>query len=316
MTEFRTIRDADLPRIASVKNAVNASAGFALMTTEQELDEEFSFPYVDRMRDVFCAVDDGEVVGYAHTYFVDSTELEVKCFIFGGTHPDHTSRGIGTALTNLAVERAQELLATGTEGLPRRLRAVSISGQDDSEQLLGSLGFTPVRWFSEMSRPLEDLPALVTPEGITIKPWDTSRSAELRDAKNAAFEDHWGSTPTAPEGWIQMTEGWGSRPDVSYMAVDGEDRIVGLLLTHRYPDDDILLGGSYGWIDKIATVRRMRGRGVASALIARALHAYAEQGWTHGAIDVDADNPSGAFGLYGSLGFVPFRGTVIHELPL
>jgi hypothetical protein len=38
-------------------------------------------------------------------------------------------------------------------------------------------------------------------------------------------------------------------------------------------------------------------------LIAHSLGAFAAQGFTHGAIGVDSDNPSGAGGLYSSLGF-------------
>jgi mycothiol synthase len=313
MIEFRTFRDRDLPAIVDLKNAVNLATGVALRCTFEEIDEEFSPPYVNRSTDVFCAEENGQLIGYAHTYFVDSTEREVRCYVFGGTHPGHTGRGVGTTLTTMAMERARELLDSGHEGLPRRLRADITVGDNASAELLASLGFSPVRWFHDLVRPLDAPPEATAPEGIRIVGWDTARNEELRVVKNTAFADHWGSTPTSPEGWHQMTDGWGSRADVSFMAVDDNDGIVGLLLTHRYPDDDDLLGGAYGWIDKIATAREQRGRGIASALINTALHAYSAEGWTHAALNADGDNPTGAFRLYGSLGFVPFRGTVNYE---
>ena len=314
MIRFRAFRDGDLEPLVELKNAANAATGIALRSTKEETDEEFSAPYVNRETDVFCAEENGELVGYAHTYFVDSTEREVRCYVFGATHPRHTDRGIGTTLTRSAVTRARELLATGTPGLPRRLRGDAPVQDTMAAEMLGALGFAPVRWFHDLVRPLQPVPHSVEPAGIRVVHWDMSRSEELRTVKNAAFADHWGSTPTSREGWSQMTEGWGSRTDVSFMAVDGNGGIVGLLLTHRYPDDDDLLGGSYGWIDKIATARDARGRGVATALISRALRAYADEGWTHAALNADGDNPTGAFRLYGSLGFVPFRGTVNYEL--
>ncbi|NBU38637.1 MAG: GNAT family N-acetyltransferase [Actinobacteria bacterium] len=313
MIEFRSFRDPDLAQIVNLKNALNRATGTATRSTVEEIDEEFSAPYVSRSTDVFCAEENGLVIGYAHTYFIDSTEREVRCYVFGGTHPDHMRRGVGTTLTTMAMGRARELLDSGHVGLPRRLRADITVGDDASAELLASLGFSPVRWFHDLARPLDALPDVIAPEGIRIVGWDTARNEELRIVKNSAFADHWGSTPTSPEGWHQMTDGWGSRTDVSFMAVDDNDEIVGLLLSHRYPSDDDLLGSAYGWIDKIATAREHRGRGIASSLINTALHAYATEGWTHAALNADGDNPTGAFRLYGSLGFVPFRGTVNYE---
>ena len=313
MIEFRSFRDPDLAQIVELKNALNRATGTATRSTVEEIDEEFSAPYVSRSTDVFCAEENGLVIGYAHTYFIDSTEREVRCYVFGGTHPDHMRRGVGTTLTTMAMTRARVLLDSGHVGLPRRLRADITVGNHASAELLASLGFSPVRWFHDLVRPLDALPDVIAPEGIRIVGWDTARNEELRIVKNSAFADHWGSTPTSPEGWHQMTDGWGSRTDVSFMAVDDNDEIAGLLLTHRYPFDDDLLGGAYGWIDKIATAREHRGRGIASSLINTALHAYATEGWTHAALNADGDNPTGAFRLYGSLGFVPFRGTVNYE---
>jgi ribosomal protein S18 acetylase RimI-like enzyme len=44
-------------------------------------------------------------------------------------------------------------------------------------------------------------------------------------------------------------------------------------------------------------------RGLARALIARSLHLLAAEGLDTAALGVDADNPSGALGLYESFGF-------------
>ena len=314
MIEYRPFREDDILGIVNVKNAVNQSLGVKLMTALQEITEELSPPYVSADDDVFCAEENGTLLGYAHTYFVDSTEKEVRCYVLGGTHPAHVGRGIGTALTTRAIGRARQLLESGAPALPRRLRSDIPVNDTAAAALLTDLGFAPVRWFHDLVRPLSTLPGITCPEGFRILPWDASRNEELRAVKNAAFTDHWGSTPTSADGWNQMTAGWGSRTDLSFMALDNQDRVVGLLLTHRYPDDDALLNGAYGWIDKIATLQEFRARGIASALITIALHAYAAEGLTHAALNADGDNPTGAFRLYGTLGFVPFRGTVNYEL--
>jgi GNAT superfamily N-acetyltransferase len=188
-----------------------------------------------------------------------------------------------------------------------------MAGDSATEALLASHGFVPVRWFNDLRLALDTAPNPAPPAGVTVAPWDPGRGEELRAVKNDAFRDHWGSTPTSIEGWAQMTGGFGARPDLSFMALEG-DRIVGLLLSHRYPDDDAVIGGRYGWVDKIATLRSHRGRGIATALLGAANGAYAREGLTHAALNVDTGNPTGAFGLYTRLGFEPFRGAVTHEL--
>jgi ribosomal protein S18 acetylase RimI-like enzyme len=64
------------------------------------------------------------------------------------------------------------------------------------------------------------------------------------------------------------------------------------------------LGLRRGWLESVFTRRPWRGRGLARALIARSIHLLAERGMDTAALGVDADNPSGALGLYESIGFV------------
>ncbi len=50
-----------------------------------------------------------------------------------------------------------------------------------------------------------------------------------------------------------------------------------------------------------------RGRGLASALLAHSLRAFRQAGFSQAALDVDAENPSGALRLYQKLGFCAIR---------
>ena len=64
-----------------------------------------------------------------------------------------------------------------------------------------------------------------------------------------------------------------------------------------------------------AAVRReLRKRGVASALITWSLHAFAQGGFTHAMLGVDADNPTGAHRLYKALGFERERRSITHQI--
>ena len=134
--------------------------------------------------------------------------------------------------------------------------------------------------------------------------------------KNAAFADHWGSTPTSEHHWGQMTTGYGARLDLSFVALDDDGAVVGHCLCKRFEADDELIGRSDGWVDSLGTLREWRGRGVASGLIAHALHAFAAAGLTHASIGVDSENPTGAARLYRGLGFEPRTRRITYEIAL
>ena len=49
--------------------------------------------------------------------------------------------------------------------------------------------------------------------------------------------------------------------------------------------------------------QRHRGKGLATALLGHAMHAYRNAGYDEAALDVDSENPSGALGVYRRAGF-------------
>lgn len=172
----------------------------------------------------------------------------------------------------------------------------------------------------------------------SIVPWSASRNAEARTVKNLAFQDHWGSTPTSEEHWQQLVGGTTARLEHSFFAVavatpvapampatpatpalptsatsNPADKIIGLLLTHRYASDDELLGKKIAWVDKLCTLAEYRNQSVAKNLIAAALAKYKSLGLTHAALTVDTQNPTGAYGLYSAIGFKFFRGKTTFE---
>jgi GNAT superfamily N-acetyltransferase len=63
------------------------------------------------------------------------------------------------------------------------------------------------------------------------------------------------------------------------------------------------MGYQRGWLSSVFTRRAWRRRGLARALIGRSLALHRERGMTTAALGVDAENPSGALGLYEGMGF-------------
>ena len=310
---MRVAQSVDIANIAGLLTAVFGHDGIPIVQTATELEEEFVAPCCTIENDVMVAQLEGKLIGVAYTYFLPSESKEERCYIFGGVLPEFRQQGVGEKLMMWAIQHAESLLQSTGRTLPKYLRA-SVSQQNESAaRLFARFQMKAVRFEEDLIRDLVNLPEENKNPKYSIVPWDSARNEEARIVKNLAFQDHWGSTPNSSELWLQMVNGSTARLDHSFFAVNQQQEIVGLLLTHRYESDDELLGKRIGWIDKLATLTEHRKQSIAKNLITHALHSYTEDGLTHAALSVDTQNPTGAYGLYASLGFELYRGTVTFE---
>lgn len=314
--DLRPIRPDELGDICELHQRAQRHDGVPQVLELEELEEELDDVAVVLATDTRVAVLDGRTAGYAYTYHLPSDVREERCYVFGEVHPDLRRRGVGTALMQWAIPRAEAQLRSSDRSLPRFIRTDKYDYIEGAHRLFAHMGMQPVRYMEELLRPLHYLPPIRAVDGVHIVPWPTGRDEEIRQEKIAAFADHWGSTPTSPHHWQQMVRGFGARPDLSFIAVDDDDRVVAHCLNKRFEADDDLIGRRDAWIDSLGTLREWRGRGLASALIAHSLHAFAAEGLTHASIGVDSDNPTGAAGLYRALGFEPHQRSITHEIPL
>jgi ribosomal protein S18 acetylase RimI-like enzyme len=310
---LRAAQIEDLESIAGLLTAVFGYDGIPIVQTAIELEEEFVAPCCTIENDVMVMQLEEKIIGVAWTYFLPSESKEERCYVFGGVLPEFRQQGVGTELMTWAVQHGESLLRGTGRMLPKYLRTDVSQQNESAAQLFAKFSMKPVRFEEDVIRELNNLPEVNVNQKYVIVPWDSARNEEARNVKNLAFQDHWGSTPTSSELWLQMVNGSTARLDHSFFAVNQQQEIVGLLLTHRYESDDELLEKRIGWIDKLATLAEHRKQSIAKNLIAHALRSYAQSGFTHAALTVDTENPTGAYGLYASLGFELYRGTVTFE---
>ena len=316
---LRPVVAADLVDICALHNRAEAHDGVARLMQLDELCEELDDDHVPFATDARVAVYGDAIVGYAYVMFLPSNLGQQRAYVFGQTDPAARGRGVGRQLLAWGRDRATARLQEVDNGLPMYVRVDAYDNINDALRLHSRLGFTPVRYFEELLRPLDPLPELRVPHGVEIVEWPTGegvdRDEEIRLVKNAAFADHWGSTPTPPDRWQQMIHGVGGRPDLSHIAVDATNgAVIGACFNERYESDDELLGRRDGWIASLSTLPAWRGRGVASALINHSLHTFAAAGLTHASLSVDGDSPTGAARLYRSLGFEPRMRSITSQI--
>jgi mycothiol synthase len=315
LTGLRLRPYAGEPDLAGLTNLLNAEAeadGIERRATEAELRVLYGFPneHFDPARDVTIAEVDGRIVAHAEREWIDTTDGLREYRLDGAVDPEYRGRGIGATLLADSERQMRALAATHDTALPRVFGSWSADSQARDARLLTRAGFEPVRWFFDMTRPnLDDIPDVPLPDGLELRPITRDLALHVWRADVEAFRDHWGGF----DGSDDRLEGWLARPytDLSMwvIAFDG-DEVAGGVLNTIDPDENAALGIQRGWLSSVFTRRQWRRRGVARALIARSLALHRERGMTSASLGVDADNPSGALGLYEGTGFkVDYRST-------
>jgi mycothiol synthase len=297
---------ADIPELVRIINAENEVDGIAERETVAGMRAWLSNPSAqfDASRDLAVAELDGRAVGMASQDWVDTRDGEMRDFrLWGAVDPEYRRRGIGTALLADNERRARALWRSAPTGLLPVFGSFSADGRP-AARLLEGAGYEVVRWFFDMVRPtLDDAPTDVPlPEGFELRPVTREQYPAIWKANREAFRDHWGGSDESEAAMRRFLEAPDADPSLWLIAWEG-DEIAGGIINGIHPDENQALGIQRGWLDSVFTRRQWRRRGLARALIATSLVLLRERGMTSAALGVDADNPSGALGLYEEAGF-------------
>jgi ribosomal protein S18 acetylase RimI-like enzyme len=239
-----------------------------------------------------------------------------RVFLWGVTHPTHRGRGIGSAILAWALTRGDEILAGQPADLLRLVEAFKEVRLADAVALHEAAGFRPARWYIDMRRDLhEPLPGMPGLGSLRLEPYLPALAEPVRLAHNDAFADHWGSEPLTPEIWGHDFIGDPFfRGDLSFVAFDGEE-IAGYAVNYVAESDWEATGVREGWVGQLGVRRRWRRRGLATALLVRSMEAFRDAGLDAATLGVDAENPTGALGVYERVGFHPIRRSVRLQRP-
>lgn len=319
---WRPATPDDAALLQPLIEAVHEHDGSPEHYTVDDVADELGAPWLRLDRDAVVGLDDAGVArafGLVQVRPGDVTLLRV--LTDGGVHPAVRGRGIGRALLawqlgqgrDLADRRRAELGAD----VPGRVMLTIEDGAPGAGRLARRLGLTPIRYFTVMRRRLAGvLPTVDLPAGLRLVPWTADLDDAFREAHNDAFADHWGFQPWTAETWVQWESGHRNfRGDWSFAVLDGS-QIAAYALSAAYDQDWPSLGFTEGWTGKLGVRRPWRGRGLAKALLARSMQAFAEAGMESAGLDVDSENPTGAVALYEGLGYRVAHRTATWSLPV
>jgi GNAT superfamily N-acetyltransferase len=318
--ELRPYRgEPDLAAMVRIFNAANEADRIDERVSAEGLRNWLTHPspHFDPTADVVLAAVDGEPVGYGWTSWVDTTDGLREYATRGHVHPAWRRRRVGTAILGHNEARLHRLAAGHDSDRPRAYTAFAPERRPGAMALLTGAGYQPVRWFFDMVRPtLDDVAVPELPAGLEIRPVAGREQVRaLFDADVEAFADHWGgfdASDASFESWLTDPD---YDPSLFVVAFEGEE-IAGAVTNTINRHENEQLGRARGLLDSVFTRRPWRGRGLAGALVARSLLLLRERGMTSAWLGVDADNPTGALGVYERAGFVVDLRSTEYRKPL
>ncbi|WP_285115757.1 GNAT family N-acetyltransferase [Leifsonia sp. fls2-241-R2A-40a] len=304
IAEWRPVTPDDAAAVHEVYRAIAVQDHPNYVTTREEVDEELGFSFIDLETDSLLAVTaDGRVAAVGIVMEPPRQETLVREFMNGGVHPEFRRRGIGRELLAWQRTRGEQKLSGSEKQVPGWLVGYADDRAPDRARLLLAGGFEVARYFRTMERDLGDpIPEVVPTMDVEIVSYTADHAEAVHAARDDAFRDHWGSQPLSDEQFAGLVSGV-FVPELSFIALAG-DKVAGVLLTDVNEDDWPGQGFTGAYVSTVAVTRPFRGRRIAPTLLRAVLEACAARGWDKVVLDVDAENPTGALGLYTGMGFV------------
>lgn len=279
---------------------------------ESEILDRWESDYCNVDRDSMIAVTvDGDVIATAWSYVPKIAATKWRAFADNFVHPRHRDPSTEEFVHDWWEARCRQRFGEKDDGLGQWLWYMAYESQSDKILFFESHGFSPERFFDELSCDLSDpIVDRQLPEGLTVRTWETAPLADSLVVHNASFVDHWGSQPISAKSWANGANEF-YLPKASYVVYDGR-KPVSYLMAASFPHDFEDRGRSEAWIEGLGTIGTHRKRGIGSALVVRAMDEFMASDIEFAMLGVDSENPSGAYHIYESLGFVHDRRGVAY----
>lgn len=309
--------ESDFPAMISVIDAAKRVDGVERTDTVADMANNYRhLVNCDPDRDV-CIVTVGDrVVGYSRVWWEQQEDGLTAYFSIGFLHPDWRRKGIGRAMLEWNQNRLKEIAAGNAPAARAVFRTFVDGGETGAKALLERDGYIPITYGNSMSRTLlGDLPKRPLPGGLEVRSVKSEHLRPIWEAQAKAFLDHWGARPQTDVDWERFLNQPNTDPTLWRVAWEG-DQVVGQVRSFIDPDENAEYRRLRGWTEDISTIKEWRGRGVARSLICQSLVVLRERGMTEAALGVHAENPTGAFHLYSSLGYQVERTWTVYEKAL
>lgn len=296
-------RDDHAP-MASVLTEARRAKGDPMLITPEQIEAAYhAIDDCDRDLDIAMIEFEDQVVAYSRPRFHELTDT-TDLVVFAPARPDHAA-----ALFDPCMGAQEAHLRKWIhDDKPARYRGFAGHPGPDQEPTgdaarFEARGYVPVEWMATLRRPhLDDIPNHELPAGIEVRPVDADDVRQILEAHHEAFRGEWDFAELTESSFDYILNDPLCDTSLWQVAWDG-DQVVSQVKPFINPTENEARGYARGYTEYISTHHDYRNRGLARALLARALVAIRDRGMTEAVLGVDTNNPGGAFQLYLGLGF-------------
>ncbi len=302
---FPTDLAADAAAIVAVVNASLAAGGEqARENVADKLVGLTHRTHGDSLTDLVLVERAGDPVAYIDVEWRDHATGALELQISMACLPGPELGIVASRLLDWAFARGGQLAEGQPAERTRWFASWCSDGETWTREALTTAGFAPERHFTLLVRPrLDDVPPPPPlPPGVEVRTAEPAHRRAVWEADVEAFRDHWGTPDTSEAAYERFVHESAQRLDLWQVAWAG-DQVAGHVLVAVDEDENAALGVSRGWLDSVAVRRPWRRRGLATALVVRALHALRDAGYDSAVLGVDVANPQDALDLYRRVGF-------------
>jgi len=310
---FRRFRGAaDYARMLPVLEAHTIGHDIEYANTLEEIEFVFShLTNCDPYRDVLIAEVNGEAIAFSRVWW-QSLEDGVRLYkSLGFLAPAWQRQGIGGAMLRYNERLLCQIASEHPTEIPKYLQGWASEQEKPAHALFMASWYQVVRVLAEMVRPvtypLEDAPL---PHGLVVRPARQEHFPAIWQAREEAYRDHWGYAPANEKDYQRWLEGTLFNPELWKVAWDS-GQVAGMVLNRLNQAENAKYKRQRGYTQDVFVRRPWRKRGLARALLSQSIEMFRNAGMTETALNVDLKNPSGALGLYESLGY---RTTLKHTV--
>lgn len=303
---FRRVRaPEDFAAMAEVITRSREADGVEVPKSREEVAADFELPAdFDPASDILVAEAGGRIVGLARTWRGRRAEGTVAIEHTVELLPDWRGRGVRELLLGYNERHARDLAARETGPGPCVLVLWANDDPNEWKDLVLSRGYAPVQHEIDLVRSLHDVPSFPLPEGVEARPVAPEDVQAIWDANREAWRGTW---DYSEERWdAAHLEAFRHspefQPDLWQIAWDG-GTVVGTVLGYILPEENARYGRRRGHTENVWVREGYRGRGIARALLARAMRALRDRGMDEATLGMELENPHGPLRLYEGMGF-------------
>jgi len=303
---FRRFRGAeDYGEMARLLMATSRADGGHRYETAERVAAGYDNLYnCDPYEDMIFAEVEGKAVGYSRVFWENQLNGTRAYGAFGWLDPEYRFRGIGTAMYEANEARVRSMAATHPAELSKQIMTYVAVADVSGVRLCEKHGFAPDMYLADMVRPdLENIPKAPMPPGLLVRTPTPDEYRKVWEADVEAFRDHRGAAERQETWFDEFLADPNFDPRLWRVAWDG-DEVAGQVRAFIDKEQNEEFGRLRGWTEDISTRRRYRRRGLARSLLCQSLEAVRDAGMEEAALSVHTDNPTGAYHLYESVGFV------------